>query len=294
MVPKISVVINTLNEEQNILRAIKSVSWADEIIVCDMYSDDNTAKIAKDLGAKVILHKRTGYVEPARNYAISKATNGWILILDADEEIPVTLAQKLQNIVKNMHEVNYVRVPRKNLIFGHFMQYSGWWPDYHIRLFRKSKVEWQDEIHSKPKTSGQGIKLSAEEGLAIVHHNYQTISQFIKRLNRYSDIQAKELQKSGVAFDWRDLIRKPLGEFLSRFFAEKGYLDGVHGLSLSLLQSFSFLVVYLKVWEMEKFKEQEINFSELKEETQVSGKAIEYWFKQENKGFLKKILKVFK
>src|SRR3989344_1312352 len=109
---KISVVINTLNEEKNIERAMKSVNWAGEIVVCDMYSEDNTVEIAKKLGAKICFHKKTNYVEPARNFAISKATGDWILVLDADEEIPDSLSKRLQEIAEKMHQINFVEIPR--------------------------------------------------------------------------------------------------------------------------------------------------------------------------------------
>ena len=102
------------------------------------------------------------------------------------------------------------------------------------------------------------------------------------------------MNKEGYKFKWVDLFEKPLNEFLSRFFANKGYQDGLHGLSLSLLQAFSFLAVYLKVWEKLKFKEQEIDLSEFKNEVQVNGKKIEYWFKDENRNLLKKLYKIFK
>src|SRR3989344_2370341 len=98
MINKISVVINTLNEEKNIERVIKSTSWADEIIVCDMYSTDRTVEFARKSGAKIVFHKKLNYVEPARNFAISKASNEWVLILDSDEEIPSTLSEKLIRI----------------------------------------------------------------------------------------------------------------------------------------------------------------------------------------------------
>ncbi len=294
MVNQISVVINTYNEERNIRRAMESVAWADEIIVCDMHSSDKTVKIAKDLGAKVILHKMVGYVEPARNYAISKITFDWVLVLDADESVPEVLARKIKELIAKPISADYVEIPRKNIIFGKWMSASMWWPDYQIRLFKKGSVLWNEKIHNKPETTGEGLKLQPEEKLAIVHQNYQGVSQFIERMNRYSDIQASQLLEEGYKFSWKDLLQKPLNEYLSRFFANKGYKDGLHGLSLSLLQAFSFLVVYLKVWEKLKFEEQEINLSEFKEETQVSGKAIEYWFKNENRNFFKKILKVFK
>ncbi len=277
---RISVVINTLNEEKNIEQAIKSVKWADEIIVCDMRSEDKTVEIAKKLGAKIFLYKKEGFVEPARNFAISKASNEWILILDADEQISETLAKRLQEIAQKMHQIDYIKIPRKNLIFGHWMKYCGWWPDYNIRFFKKGKIKWTNKIHRPPESLGQGLDLPAEEQFALIHYSYQTISQFLGRLDRYTTIQAEELKKEGYNFGWQDLFEKPLGEFLSRFFAMRGYKDGLHGLALSLLQAFSFLVMYLKLWEIEKFQEQNIDLSELKTQKDKSTEAIDYWIRR--------------
>lgn len=276
---KISAVINTFNEEKNIERVMQSVKWADEIIVCDMRSGDKTVEIAKKFGAKVYYHKRTDYVEPARNFSISKASNEWILILDADEEIQEELVKKLKKIADKMKRINYIEIPRINIIFGKWMKASMWWPDYHVRFFKKGKVSWNENIHSKPETAGEGIKLEAKEELAIVHHHYESISQFIERLNRYTQVQAKELVKSGYKFHWEDLITRPTGEFLSRFFANKGFEDGLHGLALSLLQAFSFIILYLKLWEMGKFSQQEIDLIDLKEVKDKAAFEINYWFK---------------
>lgn len=277
---KISVVINTLNEEKNIERAIKSVLWADEILVCDMYSEDRTVQIAKKMGATVVRHRRMDYVEPARNFAISKASYDWILVLDPDEEVPETLAKRLVQVASSMKQIDYVRIPRKNIIFNKWMKASMWWPDYNIRFFRKGKVEWSSDIHRPPKTSGAGINLDADEKWAITHYNYQTLEQFIDRINRYSTVEARELKSSGYKFKWSDLIQKPLSEFLSRFFVNKGYQDGLHGLALSLLQAFSFLVVYLKTWEDTGFDEQNLKLEDLEEEKKKSVYEIDYWMKQ--------------
>jgi hypothetical protein len=116
-----------------------------------------------------------------------------------------------------------------------------------------------------------------QEDLAITHYHYQSISQFLKRMDRYTDIQAKELNSEGKKFTWIDLLKIPLGEFLGRFFANKGYREGLHGLALSLLQSFSFLIVYLKLWELQKFEEQSIDLNELKAISHKSGKEVNYW-----------------
>lgn len=295
MTQSISVVINTLNEEKNITRAIKSVSWADEIVVCDMHSEDNTVEIAKKLGAKVILHKKVNYVEPARNFAISKAAGNWILILDPDEEISESLQNRLIQIANKMEQVNYVRIPRKNIIFNKWIKESSWWPDYQIRFFKNGQVKWTDKIHRSPEVKGLGIDLEEDEKWAIIHHNYQSISQFINRMDRYTSVEAEQKILEGYNFNWRDLLRIPLNEFLSRFFAKKGFEDGLHGLALSLLQAFSFLIVYLKVWELSKFKEYRFKLSEIEEEKKKAGYEIEYWIKQSGRlspfrDFFKKLI----
>lgn len=276
----VSVVINTLNEEKNIERALKSAQWADEVVVCDMHSEDKTVEIAKKYKAKVVYHKPTGYVEPARNFAIGKANGDWILILDADEEIPERLANRLRDIANATEQIDYVEVPRKNIIFHKWIQNSFWWPDYNIRFFKKGAVEWLDKIHSKPKITGLGVKLEEIEEYAIIHYNYNSLDQYLERLNRYTRQQAKELIEEGYKFNWTDLIAKPLSEFLSRYFANEGYKDGVHGLVLSLLQSYSELIKYLRVWEAGRFKEVDINIEEFKQQSGGWGYELKYWLNQ--------------
>jgi len=291
---KISVVINTFNEEKNIRKAILSVAWADEIVVCDMQSVDETVKIAKSLGAKVVSYKQVNFVEPARNFAISSATSEWILILDADEQVPETLVTRLKELVKKNISASYVEIPRKNIIFNKWIKYTGWWPDYQIRFFKKGSVTWNNEIHSRPQTKGVGLTLESEEKWAIIHHNYQTVSNYLDRMGRYTEIQAEELFKSGYRFRWQDLFEKPLSEFLSRYFSNHGYKDGLHGLSLSLLQAFSFFVLYLKIWEKTGLKEQDLGLAEFEGETKLISKDVDYWINQSKGGTLKKFLKIFK
>lgn len=275
---KLSVVINTRNEEKNLPRALASIkTLADVIIVVDMDSTDNTREIAKKAGAKVYKHKPTGYVEPARNYAISKATSEWILILDADEEVPPSLAKKLRTIVKDKKAAQYYRLPRKNIVFGKWLEHSRWWPDYNIRFFRKGFVVWNELIHSVPTTQGKGLDLEAKLDYAIIHHNYDSVSQYLERMNRYTDVQAKAQAKGGYQFDWQDLIRKPVGEFVSRYFAGEGYKDGIHGLVLSFLQAFSELVLYVKVWEKLKFLQKETDVFQVKGAMSEAEAEIDYW-----------------
>jgi glycosyltransferase involved in cell wall biosynthesis len=274
---KISVCLNTLNEDKYLASCLASIKdFADEIVVVDMNSEDDSVKIARKFGAKVYEHERLSYVEPARNFAIKKATGDWILLLDPDEEIGKNLVNELKRISTDK-SADYVRIPRKNIIFDKWMEYSRWWPDYNIRFFKKKNVNWSDEIHSIPITTGRGIDLEAKEDNAIIHHHYQTVEQYIERLNRYTTVQAKNRVREGYAFNWRDVIQKPMSEFLSRYFAGAGYKDGFHGLALSFLQSFSELVVYLKVWQLTKFKETKPPVSEVLSEFKDVASELHYW-----------------
>lgn len=275
---KISVVINTRNEAEKLKRTLDSVKKiADEVVIVDMHSDDGTIEIAEKFGAKVFLHKPINYVEPARNFAIEKACGEWILVLDPDEEISASLAKKLKEIAESEDSADFYRLPRQNIIFGKWIRHSRWWPDYNIRFFKKGKVIWSEIIHCVPETYGKGLDLDAIEENAIVHRNYDSVDGFLERMTRYSTIQARLLDESGYEFYWQDLIKKPVSEFLSRYFSGQGYKDGVHGLALAALQAFSEFVVYLKVWQENKFKEQSLGIKETIGVMKEAESDIHYW-----------------
>lgn len=274
---KISVVINTLNEEKRLPKAISSLKgFANEIIVVDMKSTDKTVELAKKAGAVVYSHNRIGYVEPARNFGVEKCKYNWIFILDADEWIPKTLKIYLKKEIKK-NKANFFRIPRKNIVFGKWMRHTGWWPDYNIRFFKKGTVSWNEVIHSIPVTTGVGFDLPAERDLAITHNHYSSLEEYITRMNHYTTIQAKHLKKDGVKFSWRHVITKPTSQFLTRFFAQEGYKDGLHGLSLSMLQAFSELVVYLKIWQKGKFVKRKISTNQVEAEFSKSSKQFVWW-----------------
>lgn len=296
---KISVVINTRNEERNLQRAMNSVGGlADEIVVVDMESEDTTVQIAKRAGAKVYSHEPTGYVEPARNFALSKATGDWILVLDADEEVSKKLAHALREIAADYGSANFYRLPRKNIIFGKWIKHSRWWPDYNIRFFKKGKVVWSEIIHSVPETHGRGLDLEATEDNAIIHYHYDSIEQFVGRLNHYTTEHAKLLVKNGYKFSWQDLIKKPAGEFISRYFAGEGYKDGIHGFALAGLQAFSEMVLYLKVWQNDKFEEQNLNIKAVVSNMKEAEREFYYWqadtLIKEGGGILQRIKRKFR
>lgn len=242
---KLSVVINTKNSASTLESCLRSVrSLANEIIVMDMHSTDKTVELAKLFKAKVFTHPDVGYVEPARNAAIAKATGDWILILDADEEIPETLATHLETLLPETSADAYF-VPRKNIIFGSWTK-GGWWPDYLLRLFRAGTVSWSDEIHSVPDVQGKTEYLPEDERYAIIHHNYHSIDAFIDRAQRYGEIAA---EKKRLTADPGDALTAWADEFLRRYYAWHGKDDGRKGFMLSLLQASAEVITHAKVWE---------------------------------------------
>jgi glycosyltransferase involved in cell wall biosynthesis len=277
---KISAVIHTYNEEKNIERCLSSLAFVDEIVVIDMGSGDATCNIAKQFKARIYSQPYMGFADPARNFGLQKATGEWIVVVDADEEIPATLSRYLVNLPKDSG-IEFYRIPRKNIMFGKWVKHTGWWPDYQIRYFRNGAVSWTDKIHGVPLTRGRGMDLEANENLSIVHYNYQTIEQFIERLNRYSTISAKEIYISNQHFAYPNLLEKPVKEFINRYFVWQGYKDGIHGLGLSLLQAFSESVVYLKLWELENYKEEKIHLRDFEKIISKQFNHVRFWLVSE-------------
>ncbi|MEK9201181.1 MAG: glycosyltransferase family 2 protein [Patescibacteria group bacterium] len=274
----LSVVITTWNEQKALPRAVASVKKiADEIVVVDTESTDDTVKVAKSLDCRVFTHRNTGIVEPVRNFSISKAKGDWILILDADEELPESLVKKITSILGSVDSADFYRIPRQNMIFGKWIESSHWWPDYVYRLFKKGHVSWEDTIHSVPFTKGTGADLDPDSQSAIIHHHYTSVSQYVARLNRYTDHQLMHLQKEGYNFSWTHLIDKPFSEFIRQYFARGGYKDGLHGLALSGLQAFSEFVLYLKAWETGSFLPQSIQPSEVSDRMASKRNEFHWW-----------------
>lgn len=289
----ISAVLTVKNEEKKLADSLMSVKWADEIIVVDDGSTDRTKEIAQKFTDKIYPHVSVGYVEPVRNFAISKATSEWVLLLDADERIPESLAVKLREITQFETNATVVSIPRRNIIFGKWIAHTGWWPDHQIRFFRKGSLVWPEQIHKQPEIKGEVLQLEAKTEYSIEHFHYETISEYLQRLNRYTDIEARDLVKSKNDFTWTDIIKKPFSEFLSRFFARSGYKDGLHGLVLAFLQAISMFIVMLKVWEIQGFEEVDakVLFKETEKEARRMRKEMLFWFTNEKVNQIKNPLK---
>lgn len=248
---KITVVINTLNAGSTLEQCLLTVSGFDEIVVCDMYSTDNTVEIAKRFGCKIIYHERTGYVEPARNFAISASTNAWVLVLDADELVSKDLKEYLYKQTEQAEEAAGLLIPRINFYMG--KQMRALYPDYQLRFFVKEKTTWSDHIHSKPKVEGPIKKIAkSRRDCALVHIEPVTLSQKIEKLNIYTEKEIPKRMERAESYSILSAMLKSYHRFFKYYFVKGGILDGRIGYARAKFESMYHFVMIAKMWEHEQ------------------------------------------
>lgn len=248
---KISVVINTYNAEKHLERVLNSVISFDEIIICDMYSTDKTVDIAKEKGCLVYYHKKCKIVEPARNFAISKANFNWVLVIDADEIIPADLRNYLYNIIKKKKGLGGVKIPFKNYFMGQFMRSA--YPDYHLRFFKKENAFWPAEIHSKVRVEGEIVTIPKKhKNLACIHIANDTVTNILNKNNKYSTQEIiRRKEKKVLLFH---IISSPIFWFIKYYFIKGGFLDGTKGFIFAILKSSYKFNTLAKIYEEKNYK----------------------------------------
>ncbi|OGW32271.1 MAG: glycosyl transferase [Nitrospirae bacterium GWF2_44_13] len=241
----VSIVIVTKNEEANIEAALDSVKDAAEIVVIDSFSSDRTVEICRKYTDKVFRKEWEGYARQ-KQAAVDLAADPWVFILDADERFtPELKAEIINAIEENRHDGFYV--PRKNFFMGRWIRHGGWSPDYTLRLFRKNAGRVEDrEVHEKVVVNGSVSYLKNP----LVHYTYNSVSDYLKRLDSYSTLAAKELKKTGVTPNALDFLIRPPFTFIKMFFFRLGFLDGRYGLVLAVLYSYYTFLKYAKTWEL--------------------------------------------
>ncbi len=238
----LTIVIPTLNEADDLPRTLKSVKFADELLVIDSGSTDNTVAIAKKLGAKVIKHEFVNFKE-LRNFADRKAKHDWILSIEADVVVPPELAEEINAAVKG--EPAAYKIGRINIIFGKEILHSDWGPhdDNHIRLYHRSLGKWQGEVHEQ-FVAPQARQLQHR----LLHYNYKTVEEYLDKINFYSELEVKRRVATGKKFSIVQLLWEPMRDFGKRFFYKLGFFDGLHGLFLACLQAIYYLTVNIKMY----------------------------------------------
>lgn len=245
---KISVIVITKDEEKNISDCLKSVEWADEIIVIDAESNDKTVELVKTFTDKVYIKKWEGYV-PQKKYALSLASNGWVLSVDADERITPELKNEILNLSPNGF-VGY-RIRRKNFLLDKEITSCGWGNDYQLRLFKKDKTNLTDRlVHEGFIVDGKIAKLENP----MLHYTFSSFSEYFNKINYYTSLKAEELVKQKRKIGGWTIFSHTFSAFFLFFINKRGFKDGVYGLIISLLHSVSTMLNYIKLWELQNRK----------------------------------------
>ena len=252
----LSVIVLTRNEEKNIRASLESVrEFADEVLVLDSGSGDRTVEIARELGVRVEQRAFDNY-PVQRNAAIDLARGDWIFFLDADERATKAFAVELCDQlaladgrrVKNEPSQVGFWVPRKNIIFGKLIRYTGWSPDFQPRVLKKGFGQFDStrEVHELLVWNGN-VGYCREP---LIHYNYDTLAQFCAKQRAYTRFEAKVWFEEGKRARLRGFIRQPMREFFRRYILLKGWRDGAHGFLLSVLMGYYAFVRYRILWSM--------------------------------------------
>ena len=251
---KITTCVMTYNEEDNIKNCLESVKqFSDEILVVDSFSQDNTIKIAKDLGAKVILQKFLGYAEQ-RQFAINNADNDWIFCIDADERASKELSQKILELKKeDFYDFQGYYINRKNFYLGRWIKYGGWYPEKRIRIFNR-KYGRSVGVNPHDKIEMDENAKVGDLNLDIIHYPYKDITHHLSVINKYSSIAADEKIRRGEKVTFFNIIFNPLFKFFKAYILKRGFLMGKVGFIHAMMGYISVFMKYLKTWELQNEK----------------------------------------
>ena len=243
----LSVIVITRNEEHNIVDCLQTVVWANEIIVVDSQSSDRTVELTKQVTQKVFVTEWMGY-GAAKNFALEKATNEWVLWLDADERITPELAKEIQEALRNNPiPYNGFEVGRRAYFLGKWIKHCGWYPAYVTRLFRRTGATFNtSRVHEKLECPGAIGRLKND----LLHYTDETLFHYLSKFNRYTSLAAEDLATAGKKFSLYDLLVRPPFLFFKMYVLRLGFLDGMHGLVLCLLSSAYVFTKYAKLWEL--------------------------------------------
>jgi glycosyltransferase involved in cell wall biosynthesis len=247
--PGLSVIVITYNEEKNIERCLRSVSWADEIIVVDSFSTDRTIEIARTFTGTIMQYAYDGDI-PQRERGFAAARQEWLLYIDADEEVSEALKNDILATISSGDAKEGYSIPRKVSILGRWIIHGGWYPDYTFRLFKKSAcVAEPAEVHGGFYVRGEKGTLRGE----LYHYTYPTLEEYINKMNRYTSLQVsgKLREKPQRRIGAGKLILSPFSHFVRKYFSQKGYRDGVLGFILAVFGSIYTLALYAKIWEFQ-------------------------------------------
>lgn len=246
---KLTAIIPTKNEIDNIEAVIASVDFADEIIVIDSYSNDGTYEKACTLATKVI-QRTFDFYGAQKNHAISQAKHDWVLLIDADERVTPELKSEIISTL-NQDQINHdaFSIKRINHFMGQRVNYSGWRNDSVIRLFKRDACKYDSRhVHEALKVDGT-IGLLKHK---LLHYSYRSFDEYMQKMNTYASLQAKDYDKKTGRLTPYHFIIKPFWGFIKHYIVQSGFRDGVVGLTIGYVQGYVVFMRYVKLWLLRK------------------------------------------
>jgi glycosyltransferase involved in cell wall biosynthesis len=239
---KITATIITLNEERNIARAIESLRCSDEILIVDSGSVDRTVELAEKLGARVVEAGWRGFAGQ-KNWAAEQAAYDWILSLDADEALSEALEAEIWNLKKTGPRHDAYTMPRLARYLGRWILHSGWYPDRKVRLYHRQKATWVgDFVHESVQVAGRVGHLESN----LLHFTCDSISEHLRTMDRYTTLAAQELAARKLKLPLSRVILDPAWTFVKTYFIQRGFLDGLEGLTIAYMAAFYTFLKYSK------------------------------------------------
>jgi glycosyltransferase involved in cell wall biosynthesis len=253
--PTVSAIIVCYNEEENIGRCLNSLRWCDEIVVVDSFSTDRTVEICRQFSNIVIQREWAGYRDQ-KAFAHSNVTKDWVLMIDSDEEVTPELQKEiLEQLAAADSSCSGFLLPRLVFYLDRWWRRGGWYPDYHIRLFRRELATWGGtEPHDKIIIDGPVRRL----GNPLHHFSYQDIDDHIQRINRFTSISSKELRSQGERWRLTDALLRPAFRFLKSYFLKRGFMEGFAGFHVAVTAAMYVFLKYAKLWELEIKEKKEV------------------------------------
>ncbi len=241
----LSVIITTYNEEINIVSCLESVLWADEILVVDSFSTDNTVELAHGFPVKILQREYFGSAAQ-KNWSLDRVENDWVLILDADERVPPALAREILSLLAREPKFNGYYIRRENLMLNRVIRHSGWSTDKVIRLFHQARGRYPNRrVHADLDIEGPIPTLKNP----LVHYTYRTFEQYFEKFLNYSEWGAAQGFREGRRAGLLEIGGRPLWRFFRTYVLQLGFLDGIHGLAVCGLQAVGVFLKYMRLWE---------------------------------------------
>ncbi len=244
---RLSAIVTTFNEAGRIGATLERLAFADEVLVVDSFSTDGTPDIARALGVRVLEHE---YESPAaqKNWAIPQARHDWVLIVDADEWVPGDLAREVRETIAGPDALAGYEIKRRNFFLGKEIRHSGWQNDWVLRLFRRGCGRYLErQVHERIEVEGPVGRMRSQ----LVHHSYRSLEDYWRKLRRYAEWNAIEARRRGARVRPAYLVVHPALRFLKAYVLQRGFLDGTHGLVLSVLTAMYAAAKDVRIWELQ-------------------------------------------